>query len=190
MPDRRTVCFVDNPGRSRYTIKSIKEGVLTVFVQGKRILPGCGHAEGRKLLEQMYQQQVGGPMPQIAVTDRGKPYFTEGPWHFSISHSKCHVFCALSQKSVGIDAEEMDRSINLHLADKILSPAERQQYEKAEDQRLALLTFWVLKEAQAKCTGEGLRGYPCQTEFKLLDPRVRQLDGCLVAVIEEDDHVI
>ena len=161
-----------------------------MFLQGKRIQPGCGHAEGRILLEQMYRQHVGGRMPEIAVAEWGKPYFMEGNWHFSISHSKHHVFCALSQKCVGIDAEEMDRSINLHLADKILSPAERQQYEKAQDQRLALLTFWVLKEAQAKCTGEGLRGYPNQTEFMLSDPRARQLDGCLVAVIEEDDHVI
>ena len=161
-----------------------------MFVQGKKILPGCGHDEGRKLLEQMYRQHVGGPMPEIAVADRGKPYFTEGPWHFSISHSKHHVFCVLSQTRVGIDAEEMDRSVNLRLADKILSPAERQQYEKAEDQRLALLKLWGLKEAQVKCTGEGLRGYPNQTQFLLTDPRVRQLEDCLVAVIEEDDHVI
>lgn len=161
-----------------------------MYLQGKPILPGCGHEEGRQLLEQMYRQYAGSPMPQIAVTDRGKPYFAEGPWHFSISHCKRHVFCVLSQKPVGIDAEEMDREINLRLADKILSPAERQQYEKASDPRLALLKLWVLKEAQAKCTGEGLRGYPNQTEFTLTDPRVRQLEGCLVAVIEEDDHVI
>ena len=160
-----------------------------VFAQGKKILSD-GHREGRELLEQMYRQYVGGPMPKIAVTDRGKPYFTEGPWHFSISHSKRHVFCALSRKPVGIDTEEMDREVNLRLADKILSPMERQQYENAADQRLALLTFWVLKEANAKCTGEGLKGYPNQTEFMLSDPRVRQLEDCLVAVIEEDDHVI
>lgn len=161
-----------------------------MFLQGKKILPGGGHAEGRVLLEQMYRQYVGGPMPEIAVTDRGKPFFSEGPWHFSISHSKRHVFCALSRKPIGIDAEETDRNINLHLADKILSSAERQQYEEAEDKRLALLKLWVLKEAKAKCTGEGLRGYPDETEFMLTDPRVQQLEGCLVAVIEEDDHVI
>ena len=67
---------------------------------------------------------------------------------------------------------------------------ERQQYDGAEDKRLALLTFWVLKEAQAKCTGEGLKGYPNHTQFMLTDLRVRQLEDCLVAVIEEDEHVI
>ena len=45
----------------------------------------------------------------------------------------------------------------------------------------------VLKEAQAKCTGEGLRGHPNQTQFLLTDPRVRQLEGCLVAILTEGE---
>ena len=129
-------------------------------------------------------------MPEILVTDRGKPYFANSPWHFSISHSKGHVFCALSEHPIGIDAEELDREIRPELADKILSPMERQQYDAAEDPQKALLTFWVLKEARAKFTGVGLQGYPNHTEFLLTDPRVRQLLDCLVAVIEEEDYVI
>lgn len=159
-------------------------------MQGKPITPGSGHAEGRILLEQMYLQYAGDPMPEILVTERGKPYFADSPWHFSISHSKGHVFCALSQKPIGIDAEELDRKIRLELAEKILSPGEMRQYEEAENKPLALLHFWVLKEARAKFTGQGLKGYPNHTQFLLPDPRVRQLLGCLVAVIEEDDYVI
>jgi len=161
-----------------------------MFLEGREIKPGTGHEAGRKLLAQMYARHVGTPMPEIAVQKRGKPYFINSPWCFSISHSKRHVFCALSQKPIGIDAEELDRDIQLSLARKILSSMELAQYETAEDPRLALLTFWVLKEAQAKMTGEGLKIYPTHTEFVLSDPRVRQLEGCLVAVIEEEDHVI
>ena len=159
-------------------------------MQGKPIKPGSGHRSGRELLEQMYRQYVGDVMPEILVTERGKPYFANSPWYFSISHSKNHVFCALSQKPVGIDAEELNRKIRLELAEKILSPMERQQYDAAEDKALALLTFWVLKEARAKYTGEGLKGYPNHTQFRLPDPRVQQLYNCLVAVIEEEDYVI
>ena len=159
-------------------------------MQGKPIEPGSGHRSGRELLEQMYRQYVGDAMPEIQVTQRGKPYFANSPWYFSISHSKNHVFCALSQKPVGIDAEELNRKIRLELAEKILSPMERQQYDATEDKALALLTFWVLKEARAKYTGEGLKGYPNHTQFRLTDPRVRQLYNCLVAVIEEEDYVI
>ena len=143
-----------------------------------------GHEAGRDLLRQLYRRETGQDMPEIALTDRGKPYFVEGDWHFSVSHTRHHAFCALSRGNVGLDAEEADREIRLTLADKILSPMEKAQFDLAEDPRRALLTFWVLKEAMAKFTGEGLRGYPNHTEFRLDDPRVTQMDGCLVAVIE------
>ena len=144
-----------------------------------------GHEAGRLLLQTLYRQTVGEEMPEILIMDRGKPCFADSSWHFSISHTKCHAFCVLSEKPVGIDAEELDRDIKPALAEKILSPGEKAQYDAAPDQRRALLRFWVLKEAAAKCTGEGLRGYPNHTDFSLDDPRVREMDGCLVAVITE-----
>ncbi len=156
-----------------------------MLLKGKRIEPGTGHEEGRTLLAELYRQYAGADMPPVLVAERGKPYFENGP-HFSITHTRHHVFCALSEKPIGIDAEELDRDINLKLAEKILSPGERQQYDSAGDQHLALLKFWVLKEALAKCTGQGLRGYPKDTDLSLDDPRVTVRDGCLVAVIEEE----
>ena len=161
-----------------------------IALEYRTISPGEGHATGRALLKEMVEPLTHAPMPQILVTDRGKPYFETGSLHFSISHTKRHVFCALSDRPIGIDAEEMDRDISLKLAQKILSPNEFTQYEQAEDQRLALLTFWVLKEAQAKRDGTGLQGYPNHTEFSLDDPRVRSIDGCLVAVIQEEDYAL
>lgn len=147
--------------------------------------PGQGHKAGRQLLARMYQKHIGPDVPAIAVTDRGKPFFADGSAHFSISHTPRHVFCALSDSPIGIDAEEADRQIDLRLAEKILSPTEKAQFDSAPDKRLALLTFWVLKEACAKYTGEGLRGYPKNTRFSLDDPRVRHMGGCIVAVFGE-----
>lgn len=143
-----------------------------------------GHEAGRALLKEAYREGAEETLPEIAVTERGKPYFPDSPWHFSISHTKNHAFCVLSDRPVGIDAEELDRNINLALAEKILSPGEKQQYDAAADKRRALLTFWVLKEAAAKLSGQGLRGYPNHTDFSLDDPRVREIDGCLVAILE------
>ncbi len=144
-----------------------------------------GHDAGRQLLEALYREATGEDLPEIAVTDRGKPFFPDSPWHFSISHTPRHAFCVLSRNNVGLDAEEPDRKVNLRLAEKILSPGEKQQFDAAENKEKALLTFWVLKEAAAKLSGEGLRGYPNHTDFSLEDPRVTELDGCLVAVMEE-----
>lgn len=155
------------------------------MVRYERILPGQGHVRGRALLEQMYRDMTGQAMPPIGTTSRGKPYFSQGTLCFSISHTRKHVFCVVDQVPVGIDAEEADRNMDLRLAQKILSPGELAQYQKAKDKRKALLTFWVLKEAAAKCSGQGLRGYPAHTDFSLEDSRVKEIDGCLVAVIKE-----
>ena len=144
-----------------------------------------GHQAGRQLLRELYRQETGKELPEIAVTERGKPYFPDSPWHFSISHTPKHAFCVLSKNNVAIDAEETDRKVNLKLAEKILSPEEKRLFDAAVNKARALLIFWVLKEAAAKLSGEGLRGYPNHTNFSLEDPRVTETDGCLVAVLEE-----
>ena len=144
-----------------------------------------GHDAGRALLAQLYQEATGETLPEIRILERGKPCFADGGFHFSISHTPHHAFCALSENNIGIDAEELDRKINLKLADKILSESEKAQFDEAKEKNRALLTFWVLKEAAAKLSGEGLRGYPNHTHFSLEDPRVTEIEGCLVAVLEE-----
>ena len=161
-----------------------------MFLEGKAIEPGTGHREGRALLAGMYETYAGAPLPEIALTPRGKPYFPESDWHFSISHTKGHVFCALSRKNIGIDAEEADRKIRPELAEKILSDSEYRQYAAAEDKRTALLRFWVLKEARGKLTGEGIKFHPNHTNFSLDDPRVTMIDNCLVAVLQEEEYAL
>lgn len=157
------------------------------MILGCQMLCGrSGHEAGRELLSQLYVQETGEPLPEIAVTKWGKPYFLNSSWHFSISHTKRRVFCVLSRSNVGIDAEELDRPIRLTLADKVLSSAEREQFDRAEDKKCAFLTFWVLKEAAAKLAGTGLQGYPNHTCFSLEDSRVRIVDGCVVAVLTEE----
>ena len=141
-----------------------------------------GHAAGRALLERLYFHVTGEAMPPVVVAEGGKPHFSGSPWHFSITHTPRRAFCALAPFPVGIDAEETDRVINLRLAEKSLSPGERAQFDSAMDKRMALLTFWVLKEAEAKRTGLGLRGYPNGTDFSLADPRVTRWKDCLLAV--------
>ena len=147
--------------------------------------PKQGHEDGRKLLRQLFETHVGGEMPPIAIGERGKPYFEGHPIHFSITHTPNHVFCALSHRPIGIDAEELDRKFSLRVADKILSPTEKAQIEAATDKSRALLTFWVLKEAAGKCSGQGINANPNKTKFSLDDPRVQVIENCLVAIVEE-----
>lgn len=151
------------------------------------IINGDGHQTAYALLQTLFREETGRPLPKIARTERGKPYFAGEALHFSVTHTKKHAFCALSDAPVGIDAEELTRQVKKGLAEKILSPGEWAQYENAPDKNKALLTFWVLKEAYAKYTGEGIYGYPNKTDFLLTDPCVREINGCLVAIITDEE---
>lgn len=154
-------------------------------------LEGCGgHEAGRQLLAQLYREETGKDCPPVRREARGKPFFCGSDLHFSLSHTKRHAFCVLAPYPVGIDAEETDRAVNLKLAEKILSPAEKERFRHAADKRRALLRLWVLKEAAAKLTGEGLRGYPNHTDFDPEDIRISEIDGCYVAVLEEKEHAV
>ena len=154
-----------------------------IYLASSPLQGATGHEMGRRLLGQLYASHVGGEMPPILLQPQGKPYFAQGPWHFSISHTHRHAFCVLADVPVGVDAEEMDRQIDLRLAPKILSPRELTRWEAAADPRLALLKLWVLKEAQGKLTGKGVGFHPRHTDFDPDDPRVQLRDGCLVAVL-------
>ena len=91
---------------------------------GSSEIRGCsGHEAGRKLLEALYREETGEALPNILLSVRGKPFFENSPYHFSISHTDRHAFCALSRRPVGIDAEELDRAVRFSLVSRILSPA-------------------------------------------------------------------
>lgn len=147
-----------------------------------------GHEAGRELLRFLYRQETGKDhLPPLQVTQRGKPFLPGKELHFSISHTNRHAVCVLARCPVGIDAEELDRPLRFSIVQRALSDTELLQYQQAPDKRRAFLTFWVLKEAAAKLSGVGLTGFPNQTHFSLDDPRVRQWNNCLIALMSEDD---
>ena len=144
-----------------------------------------GHDGAWALLAQVYAEETGHALPEVARTDRGKPYFLHSEHHFSLSHTKHHAFCCLSRNNVGIDAEELSRKVPLSLAQTILSPTEKIRWERSGDKKDCLLRLWVLKEAYAKLTGRGLGSYLYETDFDPEDPRIQTIDGCYVVVMEE-----
>ena len=143
-----------------------------------------GHDAAYALLEQL----VGTPLPPIRRTELGKPYFADGGPHFSISHATNHAFCCVSERKIGIDAEEIGRRVDLRLADKFLSPYEKTLFDAAVDKQDCLLRLWVLKESYAKLTGRGIGNYLKSTDFSPDDPRIQIIDGCYVAVLEGENH--
>ena len=146
-----------------------------------------GHTVGRELLARLYREETGSQLPPISVTPQGKPFFEDGAFHFSISHTEKHAFCCLSRENIGIDAEEADRPVRPSVAETFLSPTERKRYLAAPDRNAAMLRLWVLKESYAKLTGRGLGNYLKNTDFDHQDPRIQEIDGCYVAIVKEEN---
>ena len=146
-----------------------------------------GHALGRKLLAKLYARVTGKALPLIAVTSRGKPYFPEENWHFSISHTDHFVFCALSESNIGLDAEEKGRKVTPAMLEKFTSDGEKSRL--GADPQDAFLRLWVLKEAQSKLTGRGMGNWLKDTDFDPFDQRIQEINGCYVAVLEDTDAV-
>lgn len=156
-----------------------------MFLMSEELDGRDGHSVGRALLAKLYAQATGESLPTIAVTPRGKPYFSDGNWHFSISHTDRFVFCALSRHNIGLDAEEKGRKVTPAMLDKFTSDAEKSRLGEAPQD--AFLRLWVLKEADAKRTGRGMGNWLKNTDFNPFDPRIQEINGCYVAVLEDDD---
>jgi len=97
------------------------------------------------LLEHAFLLEFGHGFPEIKKTPNGKPYFPKRPdIHFSLSHSRTHVLCAISDKPVGCDIES-PREISERVLKFFCCPEERELFDP--------LDLWVLKESYVKLFG-------------------------------------
>ena len=108
------------------------------------------------LLAALLAEQGISPLPPMARTQRGKPYFPGRPEVcFNLSHSHGWALCAVSEKAVGCDIEVV-RPRRPGLPRHVLSGAECAWFEERGSRWEDFFTLWTLKEARVKCTGEGL----------------------------------
>ena len=137
------------------------------------------------LLERALQDLGISPVPEFAYEEFGKPYLPGYPVHFSLSHTKNAVACAVSDCPIGVDVQEKVE-YSPRLADRICSDAERTALENAKDKDLALTALWTKKEALAKCNGKGLG-----ERFSSLEEGVFTLrrPGYCLSVTEENPKI-
>ena len=96
------------------------------------------------------------PLPELARTDLGKPFFPALPHiQFSISHNKSIILCAVSAKPVGVDIEDI-RPRRESLPQYALTEGEFSRYQSLGGDWPAFYTLWTRKEAWCKYTGQGL----------------------------------
>jgi len=91
----------------------------------------------------------------------GKPYLTDYPLQFNLSHSGDYVFCGVSGQEIGVDIQKIQGDNGLRLAKRFFADPERRALEACGDEELRRRMFfrmWVRKEAYGKLTGEGIAG--------------------------------
>lgn len=89
-------------------------------------------------------------------TSAGKPFFVDCPIHFSLSHCRGMVCCALSSDSVGVDVEQV-RPVRPAIVRRVCTEEERLWLSVQRDQTDAFFSLWTLKESVMKLSGQGIR---------------------------------
>ena len=94
--------------------------------------------------------------PLFEYGPHGKPFIIGHPEiHFSLSHCREAVSCAVSDRPVGIDVESVQR-YRESLAQYTMSDEEQQLIAATERPDVAFIRLWTMKEARLKLTGEGI----------------------------------
>lgn len=129
---------------------------------------------------------------RFARTEAGKPYAIGLDVHFNISHSGNFVVCAVSERPIGIDVEQL-RPIRGKLTQKVCTPEELAYIQEAPgwgeeltgESMRRFFRVWTTKEAYFKWTGTGI------TDLKAFDTLdhisnggTSELDGHMVRIFE------
>ena len=94
--------------------------------------------------------------PQFEYNEHGKPSIVGHPEiFFNLSHCKEAAICVISDEPVGVDVESV-RSYNESLVHYTMNETEVQQIELAENQAVAFIRLWTMKEAALKLQGTGI----------------------------------
>ena len=104
-------------------------------------------------LKEMYGIQDN---PLFEYNEHGKPSIVGRPEiFFNLSHCKEAVLCAISDEPVGVDVESV-RSFNESLVRYTMNDEEVKRIESSEDQAVAFIRLWTMKEAALKLKGTGI----------------------------------
>lgn len=96
---------------------------------------------------------------KFSYGQNGKPYFQDYPFYFNLSHSGEYVFCAISDREVGVDIQQFRPVDEVRLTRRFFSDEEQKILERCldrEERRKFFYRLWTRKEAYGKLTGEGI----------------------------------
>lgn len=120
-----------------------RERLLRVRQEERRQEPLCAYFILRQALEEQYGWRQ---LPEIALTNRGKPYFPQHPEvQFNLSHTAGAVLVGLADEPLGVDIEHI-RPVSQRAMRRLADVDTREDFFRS----------WVRREARAKRSGDGV----------------------------------
>ena len=108
------------------------------------------------LLQRALREEYGiNEVPEFVYNEFGKPSFSNLPIHFSLSHCKNAVACAISNHNIGIDVESIV-PYNPDVARRVCTADELEILEQCSNKDVEFIKLWTAKEAISKYEGMGL----------------------------------
>ena len=108
------------------------------------------------LLQRALREEYGiTEVPEFVYNEFGKPSLPNLPVHFSISHCKDAVACAVSDHNIGIDVESI-APYNPDVARRVCTADELEMLGQSSNKDVEFIKLWTVKEAISKYEGMGL----------------------------------
>lgn len=108
------------------------------------------------LLQRALREEYGiTEIPEFVYNEFGKPSLPNLPVHFSISHCKDAVACAVSDHNIGIDVESIV-PYNPDVARRVCTADELKMLGQSSNKDVEFIKLWTAKEAISKYEGMGL----------------------------------
>lgn len=108
------------------------------------------------LLQRALREEYGiTEVPEFMYNEFGKPSLPNLPIHFSLSHCKNAVACAVSDHNIGIDVESVV-PYNPDVARRVCTADELKMLEQSPNKDADFIKLWTMKEAISKYDGRGL----------------------------------
>ena len=121
----------------------------------------------------------------IRYTEAGRPYLPGDPVHISLSHTRTHALCAVSEAPVGCDIE-VHRPVSPRTIQRVLADGESEA---------DFFAYWTLKESYFKLTGDLSQPFS-SIFFQLADDSAtrsdaqgfvyREIPNCTTAVVAHE----
>ena len=122
----------------------------------------------------------------VAEERNGKPYLADHPEvHFNLSHCACGCICALSEREVGADIQDIARA-NEKVLRLVCSEKEISAITVSDEPDRQFTRIWAMKEAYLKMLGTGIASDPKAADTALLgNVTVLDCGGYFIAAATE-----